>query len=119
MTGFDRSCPSETKRYIVVGDFNGDKKRDYAVKFSKGRNGYIFGFIANGTDYKAHKLETTDVSEIKSIIIGLIKKGEEYPIDGLDEENPRLVRAKNDFVYTIPCESDAIGYYIYKNGRFN
>jgi len=58
MTGFDKACPSETKRYITEGDFNGDKKRDYAVKFSKGKSGYIIAFIAEGTDYKAHVLRT-------------------------------------------------------------
>jgi len=117
MTGFDKACPSETKRYTVEGDFNGDKKRDYAVKFAKGRSGYIIAFIAEGTNYKALVLRSEDASVIRSTGLGVARKGEKYAPD-VDSDNPRLVRLKNDAIYTNLCESEGVRYYIYQNGRF-
>lgn len=115
--GYDKAC-YETKQFMITGDFNGDRKSDYAVKFNKGSKGYIFAFVAQGNDYKAHLLEKGSAKGINSTVLGIERKGEKYPIGG---DIPDLIygRLLNDAPYTIPCESDAVGFYVYKNGRFN
>ena len=116
MSGNDRNC-AETKRFVATGDFNGDKKTDYAVKFVKGRTGYILAFVSQRTDYKAHVLESAPASEMKFTVLDVERKGKKYPIGG---DIPDLIYGKlpNDAPYTIPCESDAVAFYVYKNGRF-
>lgn len=103
------TCFSKEKR-IETGDFNGDKKRDYAVLFVKGRKGYVIAFVSQGAAYKSHILENTSALEASTLILGVYKKGARY-----SDEIPRL---SNDAPYTIPCSSDAEAIYIYKNGRF-
>jgi hypothetical protein len=113
MTGSNRNC-SDTKRYIATGDFNGDTKTDYAVKFVRGRKGYVLGFVAQGTHFKAHILENTSATDIKSIVLSVSRKGEEYYVT--DDGSTR--RLPKDAPYTVPCESDAVNYYFYRNGKF-
>lgn len=116
LRGNDKNC-LETKRFVATGDFNGDKKTDYAVKFVKGRSGYILAFVSQKTDYKAHVLESSSASELKFIVLNVERKGSKYPIGG---DIPDYIYGKlsNDAPYTIPCESDAVAFYVYKNGRF-
>ena len=116
MSGNDRIC-SETKRFVATGDFNGDKKTDYAVKFVKGRTGYILAFVFQKTDYKAHVLESAPASEMKSTILDVERKGKKYPIGG-DFPDSIYGKLPNDAPYTIACQSDAVMFYVYKNGRF-
>lgn len=116
MSGNDGTC-SETKRFVISGDFNGDKKSDFAVKFVKGRTGYIVAFVSQKSDYKAHVLESESASGMKYTILNIERKGSQYPIGG---DIPDYIYGKlpNDAPYTIPCESDAVAFYVYKNGRF-
>lgn len=115
--GRNSVCGSEVKLSVVSGYFNNDRKRDYAVKFVKGRSGYLIGFITQGNDYKAHVLESTTASDVKSTVLGIARKGEKYPIGG---DIPDLIYGKlaSDAPYTVPCASDAVAFYVYKNGRF-
>jgi hypothetical protein len=118
---FDRSpprssyCAAELRTTIVSGNFNADRKLDYAVKIVKGREGLILGFIARGTDYQAHVLEKVSATELKTVLLRVARKGEEYPVD--DDLNTK--RLSNDAPYTVPCESDSFAYYVYRNGKFN
>ncbi len=87
------------------------------MKFVKGRNGYILAFVTQGANYKAHVLESATALEMKSTVLDVEKKGKKYPIGG---DIPDYVYGKlpNDAPYTIPCESDAVAFYVYKSGRF-
>ena len=42
------NCYVEFKRGVVVGDFNGDGRRDYVVKFNHNRKGHIQLFLQAG-----------------------------------------------------------------------
>jgi hypothetical protein len=107
------NCYVEFKRAVVVGDFNGDGRRDYAVKFIHNRKGYILAFLANGTDYQPHVLLDTSAGELKNIGLTLGRKGDK----NADEEG-RTSRLPNDAPVIGACESEACPY-IYRNGRFN
>jgi hypothetical protein len=113
----DSFCGPEVAHGVVSGYFNNDKNRDYAVKFVKGRNGYVIAFLARGSDYNTFVLQSTSASDLRSTVLGLGRKGEKYPIGG-DIPDLTYGRLPNDAPYTIPCASDAVAFYVYKNGRF-
>ena len=115
-TSVAKLCSSDFSKAIIAGDFDGDKKRDYAVKFTKGRKGYIIAFLERKTNYEAHILESDTAAGIKSTGLSIDRKGEKYPIGG---DYPDLIygRLPNDAPMIGPCASHA-GYYVYKNGRF-
>lgn len=110
-------CGSSYSNSVVSGDFNGDKKTDYAVKFIKGRRGYILAFVSSGSNYKTHTLESGSTSDIKNQGLGIARKGETYGEiinDDFDRVNRRL---QNDAPAGGTCEASAY-FYIYKNGAF-
>lgn len=111
-------CGADIRRSVVSGYFNADRKMDYAVRFVKGGSGYLLAFVAQGTGYKPFVLENTTAEDIKSRVLGIRRKGEQYPIGG---DPPEVVygRLKTDAPYAVPCSSDAVSYYVYKNGRFD
>ncbi len=81
-TSVATDCYSDFSRAIVAGDFDGDKKRDYAVKFIKGRKGYIIAFLERKTNYEAHVLESDSAAGIKNTGLSIARKGEKYPVGG-------------------------------------
>lgn len=110
-------CGAEFSKSKVSGDFNGDKKTDYAVKFLKGRKGYIIAFVSSGSDYKPIVLESGTTQEIKNQGLAIAHKGETYGEiinDNFDRANRRL---QNDAPVGGTCESSTY-FYIYKNGAF-
>lgn len=46
------TCDSNVNPGFVSGEFNGDGKRDYAVKFGKGGKGYIISFSKMGKQFQ-------------------------------------------------------------------
>lgn len=110
-------CGAEFSKSKVSGDFNGDKKTDYAVKFLKGRKGYIVAFVSRGSDYKPIILESSTVEEIKYQGLGVAKKGETYDEIINDNSDGAGRRLQNDAPVGGTCESLSY-FYIYKNGAF-
>ncbi len=110
-------CNSEYKNSNVAGDFNSDGKTDYAVKFNKGRKGYILAFVSNGSEYKPHILESNTSEGLKSQGLGIARKGDSYlEIDGdIQDKAYRQLRADAPIGGT--CESSKY-HYIYRNGKF-
>ena len=110
-------CGSDFSNSKVSGDFNGDKKTDYVVKFLKGRKGYIIAFVSSGAGYKPIILESGTTKEIKNQGLAIAKKGETYGEiinDNFDRANRRL---QNDAPVGGTCEASTY-FYIYKNGAF-
>lgn len=109
-------CSSDFSHAVVAGDFDGDRKMDYAVKFIRGRKGYIVAFLERKINYEAHVLSNDSATSIKSVGLSIARKGEEYPIGG---EYPDYIygRLLNDALMIGECASHA-GHYIYKNGKF-
>src|SRR6185295_1322190 len=54
-----KDCGSETNSGVVKGNFNEDRKLDYAVKLTRNKKGYIIAFLAQGQDYKPFILHNT------------------------------------------------------------
>lgn len=116
-TAIASGCYTKFARSIVSGDFDGDGKKDYAVKLVRGTKGYVIAFLARGDDYSAFVLEARSARDIKNYGLSIGRKGERYPIGG---DPPDVIYGKlpNDAPFVGPCESDSGGYRIYSNGRF-
>ena len=111
----DPICKS---RAVVSGDFDGNKKTDYAVMFKKGRSVYIVAFLANGADYKAVVLESGSASDMKNSFLTIARKGQSYAgIINEDLDRGPTQRLKTDAIVSGGCESSEY-LYIYSNGRF-
>ncbi len=101
---------SENKS-ILAGDFDGNGKRDYAVKFVKGEKGFFMAFLANGRRWKPFYLHIwEDAGEAKASDLVLMKKGDRFP-----EGAPKL---RFDSPADFRCESDVGGVHTYRNGKF-
>jgi hypothetical protein len=102
---------SENKR-VLVGDFDGNGKRDYAVKFIRGEKGFLIAFLADGRRWKPFYLHIwKDAEDARKSDLMLFKKGERY-----HESYPWKLRfdAPADFW----CESDVGGLHVYRQGKF-
>ncbi len=108
----DQCYPDSPSKAVVKGNFNGDNKIDYAVKFVRGEKGYIIAFLAQKQNYKAFILHNTDADDVKYLSLDVWKKGERFE---LGEQNILLnYDAPSDF----RCESDVGGIHLYRNGKF-
>jgi hypothetical protein len=112
-TAVAKGCYASFKKSVIVGDFDSNGKRDYAVKFIKGRKGYILAFLAKGSDYKPYLLASYTASEIKSEGLSIGRKGER-----IENEEGDVYYLKDDSPLIGPCESDAGGFLSFRNGDF-
>lgn len=108
----EKDCGSETNRGFVKGNFNADRNPDYAVKFTRGKKGFIIAFLAQRGNYKPFVLHNTQAGDINSMSLMTWKKGEIYEV-----ENVRF-RLKYDAPAEYRCESDVGGIHYYRNGKF-
>jgi parvulin-like peptidyl-prolyl isomerase len=108
----EKGCGAETNTGVVSGDFNGDSRFDYAVKFTRGKKGYILAFLNLKNGFKPFVLHDTDVAEVKYSSLSVRKKG-----DSFEYENKSL-RLKYDAPADHHCESDIGRIHYYRNGKF-
>jgi len=113
----EKGCTQEINPGYVSGDFNGDGKFDYAVKFSRGKKGYILAFLALKIGFKPFVLHDTDAAEVKYLGLGILKKGSKYSYDGANGTG-NLFRLKYDAPSDYQCESDVGGIHYYRKGKF-
>lgn len=86
---------------LLVGDFNGDGKRDYALLIEHHSRLVVLVFVNRGRSCTRHVLETLPKGDV-SVYLWLFRKGEK----DYDYE------ARKEFTYRI----DAIGVMFYKKG---
>lgn len=113
----DAGCFDEYKKLIVVGDFDGNGKQDYATRITHKRKGYFMAFLEQKGNYKAHVLLSLSATEIKNFGMTKAEKGDEYSIGDPYEDNAKTGRLPNDAPVIGVCESHAYPY-VYRNGRF-
>ncbi|MDQ6788530.1 MAG: hypothetical protein M3033_17130 [Acidobacteriota bacterium] len=105
-------CGGSDSKAVVTGNFNGDKKLDYAVKITRAKKGFIFAFLAQNQSYKAFVLHNTDAQEVKYSSLDIWKKGEVFEYEG------KSFRLRYDAPSDYHCESDVGGIHYYRNGKF-
>ena len=108
----DECYPDDPGKAVVSGQFNDDRKRDYAVKFVQGEKGFIVAFLAAGQNYKAFVLHDTDAEDVRTVTLSIWEKGSRFE---LGDQN---VYVKYDAVSDFRCESDVGGIHLYENGKF-
>ena len=96
---------------ILVGNFNGDGKRDYAVKFVRGEKGFLMAFLADGRMWKPYYLHIYSAREAKYSDLMLFRNGESFE----PAETPKL---KFDSPADFHCDSDVGGVHTFYKGRF-
>ena len=101
--------PIENKR-VLVGDFDGNKTNDYAVKFVRGKKGFFMAFLARGQKFKPYHLAIYTADDAKFSDLILLGKGEVYP-----EGTSRL---KFDSPGNFRCESDVGAVHTFRKGKF-
>lgn len=107
-----KGCDFHANKGYVFGDFDGDGRRDFAVKFMKGKKGYILAFLRRNNSFKAYILHDYESDDAKYSNIGVLKKGSVF-----EYENKKL-RLQHDAPSDYWCESDVGGIHYYRNGRF-
>jgi hypothetical protein len=108
----DECYPSSPGKAVVKGNFNGDKKLDYAVKFARGKKGFIIAFLAQKQNYKAFILHNTDAEDVKYLSLDVWKKGSRFELGGQN------VYVRYDAPSDFRCESDVGGIHLYQKGKF-
>jgi hypothetical protein len=102
-------CESDAGgRAVVSGNFNGDKAKDYAVKFSRDKRGFIIAFLALKTGYAPFVLQYTSAENLQNLQLFVWSKGERY----------KDVFLRYDAVSNFKCESQDGGIHLYRNGKF-
>jgi foldase protein PrsA len=108
----EKACGKITNNGVIEGDFNGDKKSDYAMKFIRAGKGYIIAFLAQNQNYKAFILQATTAGKVDYANLDIWKKGE------LVQKKGKSFRLKNDAPGNFNCETDVGGVYYYQNDKF-
>lgn len=111
-TAVANGCYATFKKSVVVGDFDSNGKRDYAVKFTHGRKGYILAFLAKGTNYKPYLLESGTATGIKNTGLNLARKGER-----IENEDGDVYYLRDDSPVIGACGSHG-GFYSFRDGDF-
>jgi hypothetical protein len=117
LTGKTDGCGAEFSKSAVSGDFDGNRKSDYAIKFIAGKRGYIIAFLNQGTNYKPVILENETAKGIINQGLSIARKGETYGEIVNDDFDRVTRRLANDAPVGGTCESSAY-LYIYRNGNF-
>ena len=111
----------EGKKWFLTGDFNGDRKIDYVVRFRIGKTPRLrlYAFVKKGRDYLPVKIsdEAYD-DEMRRSSFSIIKKGTIVSLGQGEEGAGPTVKLKTDAVTQYICETDAAITYVYKTGNF-
>jgi hypothetical protein len=104
--------PEIKSKSIVKGDFNGDRKTDYAVAISKGSRIYYLALLATKTGFQAFNLQADDWGEgaTPAANLEIAPKGDEIG-------SPKKFRLNADGIIVAECEANLSIYY-WQNGKF-
>lgn len=100
-------CSAEYRSATGVGDFDGDTRRDYVVKFVKGSKAYLIAFLDRKTRYAPFVLTSTPAKDAVNWGMQIASKGQVTTAG----------RLKNNGILVGECSSEA-GIFVYRNGKF-
>jgi len=109
-----KGCASDVKRSVLIGDFNGDGRKDYVIKIEFNSNGALVGFISTREGYHQSVIVRESARVVKDIGFTIGHKGTRV-ING----QSKSVFLKNDIVLAEPCAARGnANYWVYRNGGF-
>ncbi len=111
----------EAKKWFLTGDFNGDRKIDYVVRFRIGKTPRLrlYAFVKKGKDYLPLRISDEAYNDdLRRSAFSIIKKGTTVNLGQGEEGSGPSTKLKTDAVTQFICETDAAATYIYKNGKF-
>ncbi|MGE3168744.1 MAG: hypothetical protein AB7G18_07185 [Pyrinomonadaceae bacterium] len=102
---------SDNKR-VLAGDFDGNGRLDYAVKFIRGDRGFFMAFLSRGNRWKPFYLHIwDDTDQAKYSDLMMFGPGDSWEMVG----TPKF---KFDTPADFRCESDVGGPDTYRGGKF-
>lgn len=93
---------------LIRGDFDGNRKRDYAVLVTAGSKTYLAIFLTRRTGYKMHVFE-----EPSTDYLMLAERGSR----AYNYDQQRQITYANDAIVTVIFEKGGSSY-VFQNGRF-
>lgn len=100
-------CSSEFRGTIGSGDFDGDARRDYVVKFVKGIKAYLIAFLDRRTRFAPFVLTSTPARDVRDWGMQVAAKGRMTTAGKL----------RNNGILVGECASEA-GVFVFQNGKF-
>ncbi len=97
---------------FIMGDFDGNGKRDYAIQIVHGGKRIVLAFLKKGNFFKKYVLETSPEPN-PDIYLWLLKKGEK----DYDYEAEKEFFYPTDAIGVIYFEKAGVSY-IFKKGKF-
>ena len=113
----------ESRKWLLTGDFDGNGRRDYLVRFTTGKtaksmrlNLVAFLSFDDGSYQPKHILDDPYSGDLKlNSSFSVIKKGTEIQLG--EGEGPKVTLA-NDAASQYICQTDAAKTMVYENGKW-
>lgn len=115
----------EGKKWFLTGDFDGNKRIDYVVRFKIGKTAKttrmrLYAFLKNEKGFYTSRqiTENSDDADSRRSGFAIVKKGTMVNSGKGEEGEAPTIKLKNDAVSQYICETDAATTYIFKNQKF-
>jgi len=109
-----QGCESDVKRSVLVGDFNGDGRKDYVLKIEHKSNGSLVAFISTRDGYSPSVILRESARALRDIGFTIGHKGTR-----VINSQSKSVFLRKDIVLAESCATRInANYWVYRNGGF-
>ncbi len=109
-----KGCAPDVKRSVLIGDFNGDGRKDFVIKIEYNNNGALVAFVSTRDGYKSSVIIRDSARVVRDIGFTIGRKGTR-----VINSQSRSVFLRNDIVLAESCATRLnANYWVYRNGGF-